>query len=211
MHDVGAGRGHHGRGRAAGATLAGRPEGGRWAWEAFTGTVAVCPDGSGDAQTLAEGVASVPDGGVLLLCGMRFTEALVVDRSVGVVGAPGTVIDALGAGSAVVVKPGGALALRGVVVTGGRADLGGGVTCEDATLTLDDVVVAGNHAAAGGGVAVTGCRFAVRGSRLEQNVAEGTGDGGGLLARASEGVVEDSIVVANLGHRGGASPSKAAA
>ncbi len=174
-----------------------------WAWEASTGTVAVCPDGTGDARTLAEGLATVPEGGVLRLCGARFTEPLVVEGSARVVGAPGTVIDALGAGSAVAVKPGGVLSLHGVVVTGGRADLGGGVTCEDGTLTLDSVVIAGNHAASGGGVALTRCRFAVRGSRFEQNVAEGAGDGGGFLARGSEGVVEDSEFVANLAHRGG--------
>jgi hypothetical protein len=174
-----------------------------WPWETSSRTVFACPDGTGDVRTLAEGLAALPDGGLLLLCGRRFTEPLVVERTVRVVGTPGTVIDALGSGSAVTVRTGAALSLSGLVVTGGTGNLGGGIACEDASVTLEDVVVAGNHAAAGGGVAMTRCRFDVRGSRFEQNVAESAGDGGGFLARASTGTVEDSSFVANLAHRGG--------
>ena len=47
---------------------------------------------------------------------------------------------------------GGSVALSGVTITGGSADLGGGVRNQDGTLVLKDVAIRGNRALVGGGL-----------------------------------------------------------
>src|SRR5262249_1076169 len=65
---------------------------------------------------------------------------------------------------------GGSLALSGVTVTGGSADLGGGVRNRAGDLALSNVVIRGNQAFVGGGLFNTG-RITVSGVTITSNRA----------------------------------------
>jgi hypothetical protein len=65
---------------------------------------------------------------------------------------------------------GGSVALSGITITGGSADLGGGVCNRAGDLALSDVVIRGNRAFVGGGLFNTG-RITMRGVTIRSNRA----------------------------------------
>jgi hypothetical protein len=65
---------------------------------------------------------------------------------------------------------GGSLALSGITITGGSADLGGAVRNRGGTLVLKDVAIRGNQAFVGGGLFNSG-RMTMRGVTIKSNRA----------------------------------------
>jgi hypothetical protein len=65
---------------------------------------------------------------------------------------------------------GGSLALSGITITGGSADVGGGVRNQGGTLVLNEVAIRGNRAFVGGGLFNTG-RITASGVTIKNNRA----------------------------------------
>lgn len=192
-----------GGGNVAGGGNAVSVGGGGLAAELF-----VCP-GSGQFATIGEAIAAAPPGAVIRLCAGTFRESLVMDgKPLRIVGSGGqaTVIDAGGAGVGIAIRNTGseAVALEGVVVTGGRsADRGGGLICERSALNVRDSVFIANQAdTAGGAIFATHCSVQITGTRFEKNDAWLAG--GAVLLVDSEGTISGSQFVNNHADDGGA-------
>ena len=102
--------------------------------------------------------------------------------------------------------------LSGMTMTGGNLsgpNDGGAVLDGDENLTLDSVVITGNQTARfGGGVSVAGsASLTVRNSTISNNVANGTGFGGGggidMQGVLGSLVVQNSTISGNTANRGG--------
>lgn len=164
--------------------------------------VYVCPDGSGDTANLQAALETLAEGTQVRLCGQVFVGPVEVrGRAVTIVGEPGAELDGAGTGTTVTVRDGGSLALTGVRVTGGEADVGGGVRCEDAEVRLDGVEVQGNRARRGAGLGAERCDVEVVDSAFVDNAAEQ--DGGGVLLDGSRGTIVGTRASGNDAHRGG--------
>lgn len=99
-----------------------------------------------------------------------------------------TTIDAGGAGSVVTCTGGEGpdTVVQGFTITGGAAERGGGVSCDDGALVLDECVFVGNAAASSGaGAYFSGGTAALTGCTFTGNVAgttSGSGRGAGLYS-----------------------------
>jgi hypothetical protein len=79
---------------------------------------------------------------------------VLTDKATTTIAGPGARFLTIGGGrrSRVFDVQGGSLALRGVTISGGRAERGGGIRNDGGTLALDRVVLRGNGARVGGGL-----------------------------------------------------------
>jgi hypothetical protein len=165
----------------------------------------VCSDGTADYLTPQEAVAAAPDGAILELCGEVVTGSVVIDsRTLTLHGAPGAVLDGGGTERALVVQSTSAAAdvtVEGITLTHGFGEAGGGVWCDNATLTLTDVVVTANEAQQGGGIATVGCVVTLTRTEVSSNLAWGEGGGGRL--EGGSATIADGVVASNVGADGG--------
>jgi len=100
----------------------------------------------------------------------------------------GTVIDADGSRSVIILTdtPGAECVLAGLTITGGEdSDEGGGVCCEDGTLTIRNCVFSGNIAEDGGGIFNDSGSLTVINCTFSENEADG-GHGGGIYSVSGE-------------------------
>ncbi len=164
--------------------------------------VEVCDDGVGALQAAIDGAA---DGATLLLCPGTWTEQLEVRgrslRIVGLEGAEVTVVSAGGAGSALTVSRNSVLAVEGLTFQDGVGEIGGVVSCNGASLTLDGVVVANGSAANGGGLGAVDCAIDLAETAVIGNTA--TEYGGGIFTQRTSGTIQSSVIDANVGAQGG--------
>ncbi len=131
--------------------------------------------------TLREAIAAAQDGDTIVFAdGVKnivlaqdwWDNVLTVNQSITIDGGDGVTIDASGAqgdyGSSVFRIVGGTedapVTLRGLTITGGDADNGGGVYVESGYLVVEDSTITGNNAKNGGGV------YVYRGSVAFDNV-----------------------------------------
>jgi len=82
----------------------------------------------------------------------------------------------------------------GFLVTGGSADVGGGISIQSASPTLRHLRVAGNAAEQGGGIYVLAGSPLIEHCRITDNEAV---RGGGLFFQGSSGTVRNSVIDAN--------------
>lgn len=96
--------------------------------------------------------AALAEGAVICLAAGTYPGPLEIGASVTLVGEPGTVIDADGAGPAIrVLGHQLTITLRGLMLTGGYAEAGSGVYVDGySDVTLEDCVVTLNRAGTGG-------------------------------------------------------------
>jgi hypothetical protein len=164
--------------------------------------VRACPDGTGDAATLAEAIARAGPGGTVVACGGDWREPLRVEGTRVVLrGEPGTRLTGGDGAPVAEVRDGGALTLVGVSVLGVVAPRGGGILCEDGQLVLRDVEVRGGRAEVGGGVAAAHCDVRIVDSRFVDDHA--TQDGGGLFLLESRVRLSGVSIEDSGAHRGG--------
>ena len=159
--------------------------------------VQVCP-GTGDYDTIQDGVDNAPDSFTVVVCAGTYTEQVDVPAAdlwlVSESGSSATTIDADGSGRAITLAAG-ALTLEGFTLTGGDTDDGGGLHCEDAGLELVDVVVDDNTVSGdGGGLYAESCLLDVTDSSFTSNT--GTA-GGGMWVNGGSGTISDSTFSGN--------------
>ncbi len=102
------------------------------------------------------------------------------------------------------VNSGGSLALIDLTITGGRtADLGSGVACYDATLSIVDSTISGNSSPGGigGGIGADSCSVDIQDSSITDNYAYRFG--GGILTVYSTVTISNSEIVDNRTVYGG--------
>ncbi len=156
----------------------GPPLSSHWALAPVAATYTVCPDGSGDYESIQQGLDDVPSGAILSLCAGTYRENIVhYTTPVALVAADGpgsAIIDGGGSDRALRVRsvPAPGFAMSGVTIRNGYHDSynGAGMFVKYSVLIVDD-------------------------SRFEDNAA--AGDGGGLWVRDSEVLVTDSLFQGN--------------
>jgi hypothetical protein len=166
----------------------------------------VCGDGSADYATLGDAVADAPDGAVLAVCADTWTERLVVvGRSLTVRGAgtDATVLDGGGDSQPARVSAAGALTLEALTLTNGHTSggVGGGVSCDHASLALAGVVVRDSTAPTGGGVGAESCDVSIDTAAVLAN--SGWTQGGGIWIRGGTIAMTHALVEGNTGGNGG--------
>jgi cysteine-rich repeat protein len=155
-------------------------------------------------DTIADAIADAECPVVWVMPG-EYAENLDIARAVEIVGVPlgEVVIDGAQSGSVITVD-GAAVALSGLVITGGRAGVGGGIR-SSGPLVLDATRVEANAAyganADGGGIHIEGASLTLtNGATVSLNTATATGmggiaRGGGIHAVDADVQVEASVEI----------------
>jgi hypothetical protein len=174
---------------------------------------------------LEAALAAVEPGDVVAIGSGRYVGPFEVPVPITIGGVGAVVLDGEGRGPALTVAPG--TRVLDLTVTGGRGELGGGVTMSGpgelvlarttvvgntadggggvwiapgSTAWLVDATITENSARAGGGVSVEGSTLHARASRVTFNDAE---DGGGLACRDGAVTLDDTRLAENAAVNGG--------
>ena len=112
-------------------------------------------------------------------------------------GTDSTILDAAGLDRVLEAHPGSTLVLRDLTLTGGKADQGGGLFADQASLVLDKVTILENAASEGGGAYASNSAVTITDSRFLNNSATSpnetkTARGGGLFLENSHSEVRNS-------------------
>ena len=179
----------------------GRPIGG--------GACDVCEDaGTCRFTSIQAAIAAVsPANPSVTVCNGTYKERIVIDRNVALIGIPDArgrpTIDANGAGTAVTVNTGVAIAsIVNFVITGGEAESGGGVVNRGG-LSLRGCDVSGNDATQtfgrGGGILNTQQgTLVVASTTVQKNAAKGDGGlGGGIFNDQGQVTLSECLITDN--------------
>jgi hypothetical protein len=161
-----------------------------------------------DFPTVAQAVAAVCSSSVITVAAGTYRGTIDASGKaislIGEAGAAQTVLEGDGTGSVLVLgDSSGEALLSGFTVTGGHAELGGGLHCTG-SCTIEDSVFEGNSASYGGGVALVGASLSVASCHFEGNTAD---EGAGLFIESSSGSVSDTSFSSQIAARGGAGAS----
>jgi len=151
----------------------------------------------------------------ILVAQGTYTENLTIDKGVMLMGGYEpldwtrnialyeTIVDGNQARSVVMFKTGSDEAvLDGFTITGGVAEVGGGISIEEASPTIISSTITGNTAAiAGGGIYVRNGSPWITGNTITANTTDH--GGGGIEAHRSSARIEDNIISHNLCDTGG--------
>jgi hypothetical protein len=162
-------------------------------------------------NTISAAIDAAGTGDVIELCAGTYTETIVVDRSVSIVGLLGkeqTIIEPSTSGGPVVAVTGADVSLRGLTITGGVGvgsanylQGGGGISAITATgFVLEESDIVGNSAEACGGLLLG------EGAQLNNVVVSGNtavADGGGLCVAGEAQLQAVSIFDNSAGGFGG--------
>lgn len=161
--------------------------------------VSVC---DGDLQAALD---AAPDGWIVEVCAGVWPGPIVLSgRRLtlrAAAGAGATSLHGNDAGTVVVVDAGADVSIQGFTVTGGKGELGGGISCRDSDIDLSGLQVQANEAADGGGLGAVGCTVTSRGNAWRANRAYN--NGGGIYLSASNARVEGDRLEANASWHGG--------
>jgi hypothetical protein len=163
------------------------------------------------SQSLQAKIDAVPPGTVILVKGTCAGD-FVAPKNLTLKGNPTAILDGAGAGTTLTVTGTRVIHLRSLIVKGGLAENGGGISMEDGgVLTLDNVTVRNNVAhgdtngfSVGGGIYANDATIAIRDSEVVANRAAGTkdsvaaGHGGGLYLQEGTLTVADSVFQGNV-------------
>jgi len=166
----------------------------------------LCHDGSTDWSTIQEGIDTVDEGGLLVICPGTYTENLVIqNKDVGLLGRDGadvTIVD--GSTADVVLRVARSDAsVSGLTLQNGTntEGTGGVMTCNNADLTVSESILATGDAVDGGLFYSTGCTLDFSTSTLRGGTA--TGAGGGAYLNQTDGTFAGNEVVGNVAYEGG--------
>ena len=147
-------------------------------------------------------INNATNGATINLSSSVFTEALLLNKNITLVGAwwNKPALDANQQATVLRVSPGANVTLRGIALRGGNSTLGGAILNEG-TLTLDHCLLADNFALNGGAIANYGTLHLLQ-SVISNNTASVSG--GGILTAANAFTrITNSILTANIASDGG--------
>jgi predicted outer membrane repeat protein len=175
--------------------------------EATTWTI--LPDGSGDAPTIAAGLAlATAHDSVIVACGTYAEHDLVLKSSIvlcSASGDPGCVrIDAGGLGRVLVAVDVSLTRVEGLTIQGGQGlpgnlNAGGGLHVEDSQLIISNCVFTQNTSAFGGGMGCYSSTVTMQNCRFENNSASAVAwaAGGGMFCKESTPILQDCVFTLN--------------
>jgi hypothetical protein len=157
----------------------------------------VCPSGC-YYTTIAGALAASSDGDKILIGAGTYGGGFTISSDVSLIGAGAGQTTISGGGSVVTVAILHQVTISGVTITGGSAELGGGILNGGGTLTLRDTTISGNSASEGGGI------FNVGSLTLKDSTVSGNGAvfGGGISNQGTL-TLKDSNVTGNQAGSGG--------
>jgi hypothetical protein len=175
-------------------------------------TYSVCPDGSGDFETIQDGIDAAVDGDVVELCDAVFSGT--GNGNCDFLGKAITVRSASGEPEQCVVVPFGGAAfyfasgegpssvLEGITIRGGSSPFfGGGIVCYESSPTIDNCMIVENEALSGGGIRIVFGTPVFRGCTINANTApgdwHGSGYGGGVLCELTDARFESCLITGN--------------
>lgn len=184
---------------------------------AFCAELTVAKNDSADYRTIQAAIDAAASGDTIIVSVGRYEERITISgKSVKVRSSnptdetvvAKTIID--GADSGTVVTFGSAAGadtlLSGFTITGGKADLGGGIFCgPEMAGQIENCLIKNNTATGGGGICIDGGSPAITNCTLENNRAElSSGNGGGLLINhGSSSVISKCTFVGNRANNSG--------
>ena len=152
-------------------------------------------------------INNAPDGGTVNIPAGTYSETLLVDKNLTLIGASASLTILQPASTiqrVIFVTSGHNLTLEHLRVTGGHpADAGGGIYLQGGSLTLNSVTVDHNQASYGGGVFQEGAAGAVtvNDSIISENTASFTG--GGIFTKGSATLTNTTLANNTAGNHGG--------
>jgi hypothetical protein len=175
----------------------------------------VCPSGC-SFTTIADALAAARNGDRILIGAGTYVGGFLVDKDVRLIGAGAGQTTISGGGSVVTIANLHEVTISGVTISGGNAELGGGILNGGGTVTVRDSTISGNGASQGGGIFTIGS-LTLRGSIVSDNGAlfgggifnQGTltvsgttirdnhADSGGGIFTSFVATLKDSVVTGN--------------
>jgi hypothetical protein len=173
----------------------------------------VCADGC-PFTSVQEAVDAADPEATITICAGTFTETVTIAQDLTLLGvgqandpASNTLLDGAGAGTVVTITAGATVIMQHLRVTGGNADLGGGIYNDHGTLGLSGCTVSGNAATDGGGILNQGGTLTLSNSTVSGNTASVSGNsggfGGGIDNESGTLDLADSTVSGNTARIGG--------
>ena len=116
-----------------------------------------------------------------------------------------TTLDAQGQGRVVCIAGNISPTLEGLRITGGDAEVGGGIYVFYATATISGNWVFNNTATYGGGIGADYGGVTITGNMIVENRATGSGDwgGGGIMVDESSAIISSNAITGNVAVQGG--------
>jgi hypothetical protein len=175
-------------------------------------TYLVCPDGSGDFETIQAAIDAAADGDVIELCDATFSGP--GNRDIDYLGKAIIVRSASGNPATCVMDCGGytfgfcihrneehSSVLEGVTVTNGGSPLGGAIRMENSSPTIRNCWIVNNHARyLGGGLMIVNSLARIESCVISGNAAD---DGGGAYLSDCSPWFEDCVIAGNSADTGG--------
>lgn len=173
----------------------------------------VCASGCPFTSVQAAIDAASP-GSTITLCAGAYIETVTIAKDMTLSGvgdgtdpASNTLLDGAGAGTVVTIAAGTVVSLKTLRVTGGDADLGGGIYNDHGTLGLSGCTVSSNAATDGGGILNQGGTLTLTNCTVSGNTASVSGNsggfGGGIDNESGTLHLADSTVSGNTARIGG--------
>jgi len=174
--------------------------------DAWDGTSATYTTGIiGPMKTIQNAIDAVDPDGTVNVADGTYTENVVIDKNVNLVGQSqnGTVIDGNGTGSVIYVKSGAIVNISNFTIKNGSAEYGGGII-NGGVLTVTNCNVQQNTATYGGGITNYGGTLTINNCNIQQNNAAGTDAyGGGVTSYVGTLTIKDSNISQNHANVGG--------
>jgi len=174
--------------------------------DAWDGTSATYTTGIiGPMKTIQNAIDAVDPDGTVNVADGTYTENVVIDKNVNLVGQSqnGTVIDGNGVGSVIYVKSGATVNISNFTIKNGYAEYGGGII-NGGALTVTNCNVQQNTATYGGGITNYGGTLTINNCNIQQNNAAGTDAyGGGITSYVGKLTIKDSNISQNHANVGG--------
>lgn len=146
--------------------------------------------------TIQEAINNALDGDTISVAPGTYYENIVVNRNINLIGAgkDKTIIDGQQKDSVITINPGVIAIISGFTIRNGKAERGGGIYNNGATLTVNDSIITGNTATYGGGT-WNGYNLTLTNSQVTGNTYGWLG--GGISNNGSGLVVIDSQISGN--------------
>jgi hypothetical protein len=166
----------------------------------------VCTGAVGDYSTIQAAINNSIDGWTVAVCPGTWDENVVINNRnitlTSLSSADPATIRGDGGSSVVQVTNAQDVSVMGLILTGGQAEDGGGLRCDDAELNLMGNVITDNNALNnGGGVAAEDCTIQFSDNEVTNNIAGNYG--GGMYIEDSDGNVDGNLLADNESYEGG--------
>lgn len=146
-------------------------------------------------STIQAAVACAQNGDTLDIAAGTYNENVVISKNLTINGtsAADSIINANGNGNTVTIATGIAVRLSNLTITGGNADLGGGIFTTEGNIEITDSIITNNKATtAGGGIYSRAGTIKLVNSTISNN--QPAGEGGGIFTRAGTVSIQNSTI-----------------